>query len=234
MREYPIILEEAYLCQDFFLWARLSPSPTRKVASARPLSPSTFVASWADLEQDVLLIDADAQGSAMRWSTHADGLAFQVISISEPTLHREAPKLARKYDVVVIDCGPAIGEVIRSALAKADLVICPVQPSPFDLWSATASADLIGEAKTANPKMKSRLLISRRIASTRLGAQARDVAATCGIAVLKTEIRQRIALAESILVGQTIGRYAPRSAAAEEFRNLTKEVLACLQQRNQT
>ena len=69
-------------------------------------------------------------------STHADGLAFQVISISEPTLHREAPKLARKYDVVVIDCGPAIGEVIRSALAKADLVICPVQPSPFDLWSA--------------------------------------------------------------------------------------------------
>ena len=188
----------------------------------------------ADLGQDVLLIDADAQGSAMRWSTHADGLAFQVISISEPTLHREAPKLARKYDVVVIDCGPAIGEVIRSALAKADLVICPVQPSPFDLWSATASADLIGEAKTANPKMKSRLLISRRIASTRLGAQARDVAATCGIAVLKTEIRQRIALAESILVGQTIGRYAPRSAAAEEFRNLTKEVLACLQQRNQT
>ena len=188
----------------------------------------------ADLEQDVLLIDADAQGSAMRWSTHADGLAFQVISISEPTLHREAPKLSRKYDVVVIDCGPAIGEVIRSALAKADLVICPVQPSPFDLWSATASADLIGEAKTANPKMKSRLLISRRIASTRLGAQARDVAATCGIAVLKTEIRQRIALAESILVGQTIGRYAPRSAAAEEFRNLTKEVLACLQQRNQT
>ena len=167
-------------------------------------------------------------------ATHADGLAFQVISISEPTLHREAPKLARKYDVVVIDCGPAIGEVIRSALAKADLVICPVQPSPFDLWSATASADLIGEAKTANPKMKSRLLISRRIASTRLGAQARDVAATCGIAVLKTEIRQRIALAESILVGQTIGRYAPRSAAAEEFRNLTKEVLDCLQQRNQT
>ncbi len=165
----------------------------------------------ADLEQDVLLIDADAQGSAMPWSTHADGLAFQVISISEPTLHREAPKLARKYAVVVIDCGPAIGEVIRSALAKADLVICPVQPSPFDLWSATASADLIGEAKTANPKMKSRLLISRRIASTRLGAQARDVAATCGIAVLKTEIRQRIALAESICAGQPErGADAPR------------------------
>ena len=188
----------------------------------------------AELGRDVLLIDADAQGSALRWSTHADSLAFQVISIPEPTLHREAPKLARKYDFVVIDCGPAIGEVIRSSLAKADLIICPMQPSPFDLWSATVSADLIREAKTANPKMKSRLLISRRIASTRLGAQARNVAANCGVAVLETEIRQRIALAEAVLVGKTIGQYAPRSAAAEEFRNLTKEVVACLQQRSQT
>ena len=188
----------------------------------------------AELGRDVLLIDADAQGSALRWSTLADSLAFQVVSISEPTLHRETPKLARKYDFVVIDCGPAIGEVIRSALAKADLTICPVQPSPFDLWSATASADLIGKAKTANPKMKSRLLISRRIANTRLGAQARDVASNCGVAVFKTEIRQRIALAEAVLVGKTIGQYAQRSAAAEEFRNLTKEVVACLQRRNQT
>ena len=188
----------------------------------------------AELGQDVLLIDADAQGSALRWSTHADRLAFQVISIPKPTLHREAPKLAGKYDFVVIDCGPAMGEVIRSALAKADLTICPVQPSPFDLWSATTSAELIAKARIANPKMQSRLLITRRIASTRLGAQARDVAANCGVAVLKTEIRQRIALAEAVLVGKTIGRYAPRSAAAEEFKNLTKEVVACLQQRSQT
>ena len=188
-----------------------------------------------ETERSVTLIDADPQGSAMRWSAHAeDELPFQVVAITEPTVHREAPKLARKYDLVIVDCGPAIGEVMRSALARADMVICPVQPSPFDFWSGSDATDLIEEAQRVNPQLDARLLISRRVASTRLGRQARAAAADFGLPVLETEIHQRIALAEAALVGQTIIRYAPKSRAAQEFKSLTKEVLECLEKQSQT
>ena len=188
-----------------------------------------------EIEHSVMLIDADAQGSAMRWSAHAeDDPPFQVVSITHPTVHREAPKLARKYDLVIIDCGPAIGEVMRSALAKADLIICPVQPSPFDLWSGSDATDLIEAAQRVNPRLDARLLISRRITSTRLGRQARGAVVDFGLPVLETEIHQRIALAEAALVGQTIIRYAPKSSAAQEFKSLTKEVLECLEKPSRT
>ena len=189
----------------------------------------------AELERDVLLIDADAQGSAARWSEHAHALPFEVISIAEPTLHREAPRLARKHaaDVVLIDCGPAIGEVMRSALAAAHLVVCPVQPSPFDLWSATTATELISEAQKVNLRLKARVLISRKIAGTRIGAQAREAAAHFGVEVFETEIVQRVALAEAALLGLTITQYAPRSPAACEFRQLTQEVVSCLNPRKQ-
>jgi len=178
--------------------------------------------------REVLLIDADPQASALHWSARAKRPAFQVVAITEPTIHREAPALARKYDYVVIDCGPGFGDVMRAALVAAHLVVIPVRPSPFDFWSGAEAAELVRQAQNVNRKLKARVLISQRIGNTRLGGEAREAAASFAAAVFQTEIRQRIALAECALAGRTITEYATESRAAQEFRSLTKEIRQCL------
>ena len=184
--------------------------------------------------REVLLVDADPQGSVTRWrAMNPDSeVPFQVVSIASPVLHKELPSLSKKYEYVVIDCPPGgpqgADNITRSALIGVRLVIVPVQPSPLDLWSGADMAALIKRAQGVNPDLQAWVLISRKIGNTALGKQAREAAGEFEIPVLKTEIGQRIALAEAVLAGQTILQYAPLSLAAEEFRELTKEITACL------
>jgi chromosome partitioning protein len=51
--------------------------------------------------------------------------------------------MAKNYDHVVIDGPPQVSELARSAIAAADLVLVPVQPSPYDIWAAQEVIDLI-------------------------------------------------------------------------------------------
>ena len=179
-------------------------------------------------------MDADPQGSAMRWrAINTDGdVPFQVVSIPSPILHKEIGPLGKKYDYVVIDCPPGgptgVDNITRSALMAVDLVIVPLQPSPFDLWSGEDMAALIKKAQGVNPGLEARILISRRVGNTTLGKEAREAAGAFDIPIFRTEIVQRIGLAEAALAGQTIAQYAPLSSAADEFRELKKEVVACL------
>ena len=63
----------------------------------------------------VLLIDADPQQSAMKWSTFRAGEnKFSVIAMAKPTLHKELTPIYADYTDIVIDGPPPLpraGEV---------------------------------------------------------------------------------------------------------------------------
>jgi chromosome partitioning protein len=121
----------------------------------------------------VLLVDADQQGSALDWSASRDGQAkFSVIGMPKPILHKELPKLVTNYDDVVIDGPPRVYDVARSALLASDLVLIPVQPSPYDVWAAKEIVDMIAEVKVFKESLKSAFIINRKIVNTAIG---RDV-----------------------------------------------------------
>ena len=103
----------------------------------------------------VLVVDADPQGSALDWAEQRtrSGLErrFGVIGLARESLHRETPALAQGADHLVIDGPPRVTGIARSALLAADLVLVPVQPSPFDGWASAEMLRLLDEAQMFRP-----------------------------------------------------------------------------------
>jgi chromosome partitioning protein len=56
------------------------------------------------------------------------------------------------------------------------------------------------------------------------------MAMEAGIAILKAEVEQRVAFAESMTMGKTIFEWSPRSAATREIERLTEEIVTYVQE----
>lgn len=141
--------------------------------------------------------------------------------MAKPTLHREIPALAKNYDVVVIDGAPRVNELARAAIMASDLVLIPVQPSPFDVWAASETVQLIRDARIYRENLRAAFVINRKIANTAIG---RDFAAAFDqfpeTPVLDAALIQRVVYAESAARGLSVLEAAPRSEAARELERL--------------
>ncbi|NJP21882.1 MAG: AAA family ATPase [Hydrococcus sp. CRU_1_1] len=180
----------------------------------------------ASSNKKVLLVDADPQGSSRDWAAaREDEPPFSVVGLDRPTIHRDLPKLSDGYDHVVIDSPPRVTDLARSAIVASDLVVIPIQPSPYDVWAAKETIDLIKEASVFKENLKSVFVINRKIVNTAIGRDVGDALKNYDIAIAKTEICQRVAFAESAATGQTVLELDGKSAASKEINKLVKELL---------
>ena len=174
----------------------------------------------------VLLVDADPQGSALDWSAIREGEGlFSVVGLPKASLHRELSNLARDYDHVVIDGPPRVYDVARSAIMAADLVLIPVQPSPYDVWAAKEIVDLLKEASGFKDKLKIAFTINRKIANTAIGRDVTEALASYEVPVLKNALSQRVGFAESAGKGLTVLETDPKGPAAREVAAMVDEIL---------
>ena len=173
----------------------------------------------------VLLVDADPQGSALDWRAQrsADS-GFPVVGLPKPTLHRDIGPLGENRDWVLVDGPPRVTALARSAVAASDLVLIPVQPSPFDLWASRDILDILDECSVVRPGLQARLVVNRLFARTRLGVEVHVALADFRVAALRTAIRNRTVYAKAIREGRTAIETAPTSAAAKDFRALADEI----------
>lgn len=176
----------------------------------------------------VLLVDADPQGSALAWSAarEAEPL-FPVVGMAKPTLHRELPEIAKDYDVVVIDGAPRVNELGRAAIGASDFVLMPVQPSPYDIWAAADTVQLVREAQQFKPGLRAAFVINRKIANTAIG---RDVVKALEgfeeVPVLPVALHQRVIYAESAAQGLAVIEVDMNSEAAREIGRLVPHLFA--------
>jgi chromosome partitioning protein len=174
----------------------------------------------------VMLVDADPQGSALDWAElREDKDAFPVVGLPKPTLHKELPKLAANYDLIVVDGAPRVYDVARSAIMASDVVLIPVQPSPYDVWAAKEIVDLLIEVKEFKENLKRAFVINRKIVNTAIGRDVTEALTEYDLPVLGSQICQRVSFAESAGQGKTVLETEPGSTAAREIEALTSEVM---------
>ena len=183
---------------------------------------------WARQRKRVTLIDADPQGSALDWSQQRsrEGMErlFGVVGLARDTLHREAPELARGADHVVIDGPPRIAGLMRSALLAADLVLIPVQPSPFDGWASAEMLSLLGEARLYRPQLAARFVLNRCAPRTVIARETAETLADHDPPLLAQTIGQRVAFADAAQSGRLVFEVDTQSLAAGEIAAFAAEV----------
>ena len=180
---------------------------------------------YAGLGRRVLLVDADPQGSALAWSSaRSEPPLFPVIGMAKPSLHRDLPGIAADYDVTVIDGAPRVNDLGRAAILASDLVLIPVQPSPFDVWAADDTVQLVQEAQQFKEGLHAAFAINRKIVNTAIGRDVASAFEGSPFPVLASAISQRVVFAECVGRGLTVREAAPGGEAAREIAALCAEI----------
>jgi chromosome partitioning protein len=159
------------------------------------------------------------------------GAVLELVDVREREhlLHRALDSLAPAYDYVLIDSPPSLSLLTVNALTAArNGVIVPIQCEYLALEGLTellSTVHLVHER--LNPRITVRgMLMTMYDPRTNLSQQVVDeVRRHFDRYVFKTVIPRNVRLGEAPSFGKPIMDYAPRSAGARAYQNLTLEIL---------
>lgn len=107
--------------------------------------------------REVLLVDADEQGSASDFVLiRNEGLGkagFTAIKLYGAAVRSEVINLKEKYDDILIDVGGRDTASQRAALLVADVYLVPFLPGSYDVWTLAPFSELVAEARVINPSL---------------------------------------------------------------------------------
>jgi chromosome partitioning protein len=165
-----------------------------------------------------LILDADPQATASRWSQWRDGAEPDVIDCASP------PLLAKKLDqaaelgaeLAVIDTPPHADSMSAAACRVADLILVPCRPRAFDLDAIQTTADLV----KASGKPGYVVFMAGPQRAINLYREAAEIVSGFGLAIAPVVLSERAAYHHATGAGKTAQELEPGGRAAEEVAAL--------------
>jgi len=148
---------------------------------------------------------------------------------AELVFRKALERLPEKWDVVLVDCPPAIGLLSISALAACEEVLIPCEAHTMALSGLAGLVQTLERVRERlNPELELAGVLACRVdGRTRL---SEEVVATLrdrfGKDVFRTVVRENVRLAECFSFAQSIFDYDPRSTGAEDYAAAAKELIA--------
>ncbi len=173
----------------------------------------------------VLIVDSDPQGSARDWHAASDNNPLPLVALDRPNNMKTLSSIAEAYDYVFIDGAAKLEDMIAAAIKAADIILIPVQPSPYDIWAASDLVDFIkARQEILNGKPLASFVITRSIKRTKLGREIGEALSEYGLPVFEHGTMQRQIYPQSAADGLTIFDLDHREAILE-INALTDELL---------
>jgi len=184
----------------------------------------------ANQGMDVLLVDADDQGTASDFTAVRNetlieqGAGYTSIKLYGAAVRSEVLRMAKKYDDVVIDVGGRDTAGQRAALSMANVYVIPFLPGSFDVWTLESVGKLVEEARAFNENLKAVCIINRADAK---GSDNSDAAAiakdTPGLEFIDAPLGNRKAFRSAASNGLAVTEFKPSdSKAIAEVKKLYK------------
>jgi chromosome partitioning protein len=188
-------------------------------------------ASLATAGRDVLLLDADRQGSAQWWCDRRQeaGIAPAIQCVQRyGHLASIVRDMASRFDDVVIDCGGQDSTELRSAMLVAEAMFIPIQASIFDLVTLQHVAQLVETAQINNPQLRAHVFVSRaptnQSSEEKAALKALEQALPSNIPVLQTVVHDRRAFRDAAKSGKAVLEWTDAKATSE-FEAFCSEII---------
>jgi len=190
---------------------------------------ATNLARGLQRHGSVCIVDADPQGTALRWGNAQpeDADMPAVVSVSLP-LNERIPDVADGWDFTVVDGAAKAKDRTRQCAQVADAVLIPVRPSGADIWASEWLVSVVKGRREQTGRPAAAFVISQAIVGTNLAGEISGVLDRFELPVFEGRTSQRVAYAEALSLGKTVLDTDPSGKAAAEVERITEETLQLL------
>lgn len=183
---------------------------------------------------DVLLVDADEQGTASdftAWREHTleGNIGYTLVQLIGANLRKQVETMKAKYDHIVIDTGGRDTTSQRAALITADVALVPIQPRSHDVWTLHKLTEMLGEIQSSRvePLIVHSFLNRADITSIDNRETSEALASMPGLGFVPHAIKNRKAYPNAGAKGLAVFEMeTPDKKAVTEIEDLFKYVTA--------
>jgi chromosome partitioning protein len=177
----------------------------------------------------VRVLDLDPQQSLATWARMGGGVLSDIVgpvNIRSPKEFKAVVEAAaNEAERVLLDCPPGLPDTGLMAALLSDIALLPVTPSPLDVIASQKALELIQDVQRQRAKgLPVIAYVPSRVIQNTILARDLEGALKPAMQQILPGISQRIAIAESVMMGLTLREYAPGSEGVNEFQELANAV----------
>jgi chromosome partitioning protein len=181
-----------------------------------------LAAIWGQNRQ-VLLVDADPQGSSTWWvERNEDGMGFDLAKEADFASFGELRQ--KPHDLIVIDTPPALrSELLKAVISEADYIVLPTPPAPMDLMALIDTVRSAIKPIGVNYRVLLTKVDSRSLKET---LEAQNTLLELGIPACHAFVRTFKAHEKAVLEGVSIVHWRGKNAteAAADYKRVAEEL----------
>lgn len=130
------------------------------------------------------------------------------------------------YDYILLDCPPALGDVVINAFTASDFVVVPMTADVYSYYGIELLLASIEEVQeNSNPDLKlAGLFYNKKENRTNISKVIESTVGGLGLPIFESSIRQDKNLREAPLIHRSAAYVAPDSRAVQDYESLTDEI----------